>query len=48
MGVTHVKLKGIVSGIRNQWGRRIQNFEVSAYYETAKFTGHQSDKLKPW
>ena len=46
MGLTHVKLKDISSVIRNQLGGRIQNFEVSAYYETAKFTGDQSDLLR--
>jgi hypothetical protein len=43
MGVTYVKRYRV--GHKNQWGERIQNFEVFVLYETAKFTGDQSDLL---
>ena len=43
MGFTYITSKDIASVTRNQWVDRMQNFEVSAYYETAKFKWDQSD-----
>ena len=31
--------------IKDQWGERIQILKFSTYYETAKFTGDQSELL---
>jgi len=42
MGFTYISLRNTVSFIRNQWGDRIQNFKVLAYYETVKRTWDQS------
>jgi hypothetical protein len=43
MGVTYVKLKDIVSVIRTNGEKEYEILKFSAYYETAKFTGDQSD-----
>ena len=39
------QVKRYASVIRNQWGERIQILKFSTYYETAKFTGDQSELL---
>jgi hypothetical protein len=43
MGVTYVKLKDIVPVIGTNGEEEYKTLKFSAYYETAKFTGGQSD-----
>ena len=44
-GVTYVKLKDIAPVIRTNGEEDYKILKFSAYYETAKFTGDQSDLL---
>jgi len=43
--ITYVTLKCIAPVIKNQWGKVYKVLKFSAYYETTKFTGDQSDLL---
>jgi len=45
-GVRHVKLKEIAPVIRTNGKEEYKILKFSAYYETVKFTGDQSDLLR--
>ena len=42
-GFTYVKLKDIASVLETNGEKEYKILKLSAYYETAKFTGNQSD-----
>ena len=45
MGITYVKLKDTCQSLGTSGEKEYKILKFSAYYETAKFTGDQSDLL---